>query len=111
MELPFILVEEPASLTEPERGALLFHDAPVPRHVPGLLDWMHTGACRALIYGTLPAIPVNEAPPEETLRRLWPAGILRHPGADLPALADYPFNGLFPHPMTSVSGSSAAIHS
>lgn len=111
MELPFILVEDPAALTESEKAALLFHDAAVPRHVPGLLDWMHTSARRALIYGTLPAITRAQAPPEETLARLWPAGILRHPGADLPALAGYPFNGLFCHPMSSIPGLPALTHS
>src|SRR5436190_3897110 len=108
MELPFILVEDAAALTAEEKAVLLFHDEPVPESIPGLLDWIHAAARRALTYGTLPAITGREAPALETLYRLWPAGIISHAGADLPALADYPFNGLFPHAMSAAAGGSVA---
>lgn len=106
MELPFILVESAETLTQTEKSFLLIHDAPIPRQPPELLEWMHTASRRALAYGRLPALPSNGTPAPEILQRLWPAGIIRYPGADLSALADYPFNGLFSHPMSQASGFS-----
>jgi hypothetical protein len=108
MELPFILVADPSALTAEEQAALLFHDEPVPQSLPALLHWMHKSACRSLVYGRLPALPGDKAPALNDLRRLWPAGIIRHPGADLATLADYPFNGLFPHAMCAALGAAPA---
>ena len=65
------------------------------------LSWLHDCAQQALDHGCLPALRLPPDFPLARLRPLWPAGIIPTP-CTAPALAAYPFNGLFPHPFATL---------
>jgi hypothetical protein len=102
MSLPFIILENSNTLMPDEQQALYLPKIPAPTPVPELLDWLHQTASEALRLGRLPGLVSNANIPTSTLRALWPAGVRSHSECDLPALADYPFNGLFAHAMVPI---------
>lgn len=59
--------------------------------------WLRSTAIEAYRQGRLPACDL----PEQEIRALWPGGVRAlSSGEDLKQLADYPANGLFPHPFS-----------
>lgn len=64
----------------------------------GLQEWLIHIAREALDQGVLPGIqhPMLKL---EQVASCWSAGVREFAGEDLSALLDYPFNGLFPHPL------------
>jgi hypothetical protein len=63
-----------------------------------LIPWLRTHAALALAHGRLPAIVSNYGSCDY-LSEIWPAGIRQAGETDTESLSDYPYNGLFPHPM------------
>jgi hypothetical protein len=108
-KLPYILTDE---RTQEDRMFLMLPDDPdIPEKArsafPGanagdaiLIPWLRSHALYALAHGRLPAIPDGRGR-LKLLKELWRAGVYEAGDADLPALCDYPYNGLFPHPMNS----------
>ncbi len=104
-QLPLIDVEHPAAL--PPEGAERLHFDPDEEQVTLALAsgwafgrWCVRLAEQALVRGRLPA-RAGPIPPE--LAASWPAGVLPWPGCALDVLADYPYNGIFPHPIAGLS--------
>ncbi len=63
-----------------------------------LAHWLHMIAAEAIALGRLPCWQHAGISLAE-VRAVWPAGAFALGEADLPQLLDYPFNGLFPHPL------------
>lgn len=63
-----------------------------------LAEWLHLIAGEALDLGRLPCWQHAHISLDE-VRAVWPAGANGLADADLPRLLDYPYNGLFPHPL------------
>lgn len=79
-----------------------------------LLPWLSMVAREAMDMGKLPGIQHPHIT-REMVSSLWLSGVIDANDADLPAMVDYPFNGLFPHPLNQTGiacgareGSSAA---
>lgn len=79
-----------------------------------LLPWLSMIAREAMDMGKIPGIQHPNIT-QEMVESLWPSGVQDAKNADLPAMTDYPFNGLFPHPwaikepsIPEANGSSAA---
>jgi hypothetical protein len=90
-QLPFV-----ANTALPEAAEFLCQpQTPPPLEPLPLAVWLRDAAREAWTQGRLPACQLAE----ETIAKLWPGG-LRKPAttAELATLADYPANGLFPHP-------------
>lgn len=76
-------------------------------------EWLEMIAREAIEMGRLPGLQ-HPRIPTDRLNSYWAAGVHRYREiADLGRLADYPYNGLFPHPLNqspvgSIQGSTAA---
>lgn len=96
--LPFVFAPQPN-----EEQSRFLYGRPLPEDTASCDAWLHTVAGQALEQGLLPGW--NDARLTiETVRRLWPAGVFALTGdntAALARLADYPANGLFPHPFNT----------
>ncbi len=65
-----------------------------------LVAWLELIAKEAISLGLLPGIS-HPGIPYQVISSIWPAGVVDAQGADLAALGDYPFNGLFTHPLNA----------
>ncbi|MGI8604084.1 MAG: glycosyltransferase family 25 protein [Verrucomicrobiales bacterium] len=65
-----------------------------------LAAWLVMIAREALDMGLLPALQHSKISIED-VRDRWPAGVHHVATADLAGLVNYPFNGLFPHPLNN----------
>jgi hypothetical protein len=89
-QLPMILPQQP--LGSPW---LVVSDTPPPEETMPLALWFRKLAYTAWQQGGLPTCEL----PAEVVRKHWPGGVrVVHHEAEIAALADYPANGLFPHP-------------
>jgi hypothetical protein len=110
-KLPYILTD---AMTKSDREFLMLPDDPdIPTDerntFPGakagealLIPWLRRHAIFALAHGRLPALPPGPGN-AEMLACLWPPGFRHAVNTELRFLCDYPYNGLFPHPMNSTS--------
>ena len=101
MDLPLIAVPEIAALDAGTLQRLWFGDAaalsPLGLDSMSFFHWCQMLAREALWMGRLPAW--QGALPEEW-QAFWPAGIRKWPEDSPVIAADYPFNQLFPHPLS-----------
>lgn len=100
-KLPFIRLPDDRI---PHPDLLCLTETPASREPFELAHWFRRGAYEAWCQGRLPALRETTFT-HELIARLWPAGSLSAPGNDaaLAALADYPANGLFPHPFSKTT--------
>ncbi|MFK7911693.1 MAG: glycosyltransferase family 25 protein [Akkermansiaceae bacterium] len=94
-KLPFVS----HNLRPEEVGSYLYlPEMPTPQNEGELALWLRRAARSAWQLGKLPAYD-SRVVSCEAVSRLWPSGIREiHSQQELAELADYPANGLFPHP-------------
>lgn len=97
-KLPFIRV--PSALAVPDSPWLHQPDKPAPENAGKIPFWLRDIAREAWERGKLPSCAPATLD-AGTLAKFWPGGVREARSArEVKHLADYPANGLFPHPFT-----------
>jgi len=96
--LPFVQLNYPA---ENSTSEYLYHpEVSHPESLSKLAVWLRQVARTAWATGRLPSYDFNTLDPA-LVAKLWPGGIRTiYDEKELASLADYPANGLFPHPFS-----------